>query len=223
MDTVRLEGFSGTLRGRKIWIVGEESLVPNRLHVLEQELLGRGKKVLIQDATRSIIPRWATKMEWDAYFRIRDAKDLQLALTYIINGAKPMRVVWIGEEPQAAVLQRLQQSDVSILGYNGNTQARGDWDCIFFSSSLEAPRIEDSLLTRMGSARLSALNLRSVIPELRAVRAGLIWTNVGEPEKAGSVYWYDVGEGEGPQETFDGVEAAAFLREIAEKITHKSR
>lgn len=222
MDTVRVEGFSGSLRGRKIWIVGEESLVPNRLHVLEQELLGRGKRVLIQQDGKTNLPRWAIKMEWDAYFRIRDSKDLQLALTYVVANQKPMRVVWIGDEPQPPVLQKLHQNDVSIIGF-GTAVPRGEWEYIFFSSNLEAPRIEDSLLARMGSARLSALNLRSVIPELRAVRAGLVWTNVGESEKTGTIYWYDVGEGEGPQESFDPVEAAAFLRDIAEKIGGKGR
>ena len=222
METVRLEGFSGTLRGHKVWIIGEESLVPNRLHVLEEELLGRGKRVLIQQDSRPIAPRWTMKMEWDAYFRVRDAKDLQLALTYVVANAKPMRVVWIGDEPQPAVLQKLHQADVSIVGY-GPSIPRGDWECIFFSSGMEAPRIEDSLLARMGSARLSAQNLRSVIPELRAVRAGLVWTNVGEGERAGCIYWYDISEGEEPQDAFDAQEAAACLREIAEKIGGKPR
>ena len=222
METVRLEGFNGTLRGHRLWIIGEESLVPNRLHVLEQELLGRGKRVLIQQDGRPTAPRWTMKMEWDAYFRVRDAKDLQLALTYVVANAKPMRVVWIGDEPQPAVLQKLHQPDVSIVGF-GHSIPRGDWECIFFSSGMEAARIEDSLLSRMGSARISAVNLRSVIPELRAVRAGLVWTNVGESDRTGSLYWYDLAEGEGPQETFDPQEAAACLREIAEKIGGKGR
>lgn len=217
METIRVEGFGNTLRGEKIWLIGSESLIPNRLHVLDQELLGRGRKVLILADGRKQIPRWATKVEWDALFHIKDGVDLRLAITYVTNGVKPMRVVWCGEEPSPAILKAMIVPEVSFLGH-GSNQPKGDWNAIFFSGEFEASRIEEALISRMGSARLSRLNLKSVVPELRAAKAGLVWSSIGEAEKAGAVYWYDISEGEPPQEVFDATEAANFLREIADRI-----
>lgn len=217
MDTVRVEGFGSSLKGQKIWIVGDEHLIPNRLHVLEQELLGRGRRVLILADGRKHLPRWASQMEWDAVFKVRDATDLRLALTYIANAAKPLRVVWLGDEPTALVLSKLHPPDSTFLGY-GTTKPQQPWDCIFFSGSSEKQRIEDVLMSRMGSAKLSHFTLNSVLPELRAAKAGLVWSSVGESEKSGHLYWYDIAEGEPPAEPFDMVEASSFLRDLADRI-----
>ena len=217
MDTVRVEGFGSSLRGEKMWIVGSESLIPNRLHVLDQELLGRGRRVLIVVDGRKQIPRWAKKIEWDAFFHIKDGVDLRLAITYVTNGVKPMRVIWCGEEPSPAILKALVTPEVTFIGH-GSLHPKGDWNAIFFSGDQEASRIEEALVSRMGSAKLSRLNLKSVIPELRAVKAGLVWSSIGEPEKSGSVYWYDIAEGEPPHEPFNQMEAADFSREIADRM-----
>jgi hypothetical protein len=217
METVRVEGFGNTLRGEKIWLVGFETLLPNRLHVLEQELLGRGRRVLVLADGKKHIPRWATKVEWDAIFHIKDGVDLRLAITYITNGVKPMRVVWCGDEPSQAILKAMVVPEVTFVGH-GCTQPKGDWNAIFFSGELDATRIEEALISRMGSGKLSRLNLKSVIPELRAVKAGLVWSSIGEPDKTGAVYWYDIAEGEPPHEPFDTSEASEFLREIADRI-----
>ena len=205
METVRLEGFGNTLRGQKIWLIGSENLLPNRLHVLEQELLGRGRKVLILADGRKYIPRWAHKFEWDAIFHLKDGTDLRLAITYVTNVAKPIRVVWCGEEPSAAVLRLLCANEVTFLGY-GTHLPKSDWNAIFFSGDMDATKIEEALISRM------------VVSELRAAKAGLVWTSIGEPDKAGAVYWYDISEGEPPVESFDPVETATFLRDLADRI-----
>ncbi len=217
MDTVRVEGFGSSLKGQKLWIIGDEHLLPNRLHVLEQELLGRGRRVLLIADGRKHIPKWSLQIEWDAVFKIRDSLDLRLALTYIANAAKPLRIVWIGDEPTPAVMSKLHVPESTFLGF-GNNKPQQHWDAIFFSGLLEKSRIEDALMTRMGSAKLSHFNLSSVIPELRAAKAGLVWSSVGESERSGHLYWYDIAEGEPPSEPFDMTEAASFLRELADRI-----
>jgi hypothetical protein len=217
MDTVRVEGFGSSLKGQKLWIIGDEHLLPNRLHVLEQELLGRGRRVLLIADGRKHIPKWSLQIEWDAVFKIRDSLDLRLALTYIANAAKPVRIVWIGDEPTPAVMSKLHVPESTFLGF-GNNKPQQHWDAIFFSGLLDKSRIEDALMTRMGSAKLSHFNLSSVIPELRAAKAGLVWSSVGESERSGHLYWYDIAEGEPPSEPFDMTEAASFLRELADRI-----
>lgn len=217
METIRIEGFGNSLRGQKVWIVGDENLLPNRLHVLEQELLGRGRRVLVIADGRKYIPRWATHIEWDAVFKIKDALDLRLALTYITNAAKPVRIVWIGDEPTPALMAKLFTHESTFIGY-GNNKPQQHWDCIFFSGMLDKIKIEDALMTRMGSAKLSHFNLQSVLPELRAAKAGLVWSSIGESERSGHLYWYDIAEGEPPNEPFDMTEAANFLRDLADRI-----
>lgn len=217
MDTVRVEGFGSSLKGQKVWIVGDEHLLPNRLHVLEMELLGRGRRVLLIADTRKHIPKWACTIEWDAVFKLKDAQDLRLALTYIANAAKPLRIVWVGDEPTQAIMSKLHIHDSTFLGY-GNNRPQQAWDCIFFSGLLDKSKIEDALMTRMGSAKLSHFNLTSVLPELRAAKAGLVWSSLGESERSGHLYWYDIAEGDPPSEPFDMTEAASFLRELADRI-----
>lgn len=217
MDTVHVEGFGSSLKGRTIWIVGDEHLIPNRLHLVEQELLGRGRRVLVLADGRKQIPRWAATLEWDAVFKVRDALDLRLCLTYITNATKPVRVIWIGEEPTPAVLSKLHTPDSTFLGY-GTSKPQQQWDCIFFSGSVDKQKVEDVLMPRMGSAKLSQFNLGSVLPELRAVKAGLVWSSIGESDRSGHLYWYDIAEGEPPAEPFDSREAASFLRELADRI-----
>lgn len=218
METVRVEGFGSSLRGEKLWMVGSESLLPNRLHVLDQELLGRGRKVLVLADGRKHTPRWATKVEWDAIFHIRDGVDLRLAITYVANGVKPMRVVWCGDEPSQAILKAMVVPEVTFLGH-GATRPKGEWNAIFFSGDQEANRIEETLLSRMGSAKLAQLNLKSVVSELRAAKAGLVWSLIGEPDKVGAVYWYDISEGEPPSEPLNPTETAEFLRDLADRIS----
>lgn len=217
MDTVRVEGFGSSLKGQKIWIIGDEHLLPNRLHVLEQELLGRGRRILILADGRKHIPKWSLQIEWDAVFKVRDALDLRLALTYVANAAKPVRIVWLGDEPTPAIMSKLHVHDATFLGY-GNNKPQQSWDAIFFSGLLDKGKIEDALMPRIGSAKLSHFNLSSVIPELRAAKAGLVWSLMGESDRSGHLYWYDIAEGEPAAESFDMVEAANFLRELADKI-----
>lgn len=218
-QTIRIESFGTNLRGKHIWTVGDIKLVANRLRVLEQELLGRGKSVLIINSTKiHPIPSFAAKMPWDAFFQIRDQGDLRLALTYVANAAKPLRVVWIGQEPSGEVYKRLIAStDTTVIGY-GPEKPREIWDAIFFSGDQDAYKVEETLLSRMGSTKLAACNLKSVIPELKAACAGLVWSCIGESEKSGSVFWYDINDGEVAQENFDFHEAADFLRDLAERI-----
>lgn len=218
MDTtIRVEGFGSSLKGQKVWIVGDESLLPNRLHALELELLGRGRRVLVIADGRKHIPKWASTLEWDAVFKVKDALDLRLALTYIANAAKPLRIVWIGDEPTATLMSKLHVNDSTFLGY-GTNRPQQQWDAIFFSCGLDKGKIEDALMTRMGAAKLSHFNLQSVLPEVRAARAGLVWNSIGESERSGHLYWYDIAEGDTPSEPFDMTEAASFLRDLADRI-----
>jgi hypothetical protein len=222
-DVVRLEGFSTPLKGQTLWLCGTaatlEKQIMNRLAVLEEELLGRGRTILMLHNTLSIPLRWTHKVKWDSVFRIRDSPDLRLAVSYIQNTVKPVRVVWIGDEPPIALQAALANSDITFI-VGSITYPRGNWGAIFWHPSAEQKQIEDALAPRIGIPAIQRLNLVSVLRELRASDVGLVWSSIGESDKHGTCYWYDAEE-TGTVNTFEPVEAAEILRDVAEYLLKK--
>ena len=221
-SVVRVEGFAASLKGQRLWFCGPPSTLGSqilgRLSMLEEELLGRGRSVLIIQNDREISTRWTQKVQWHAIFRIKETLDLRLALNYIQNAAKPMRVVWIGDEPPMALLNALNHEVTFLAG--STTIPRGNWSAIFWHPSSEQKLIEEGIAPRIGAAGLQKMNLSSVLKELKAASVGLVWSSIGEASY-GSVYWYDLEESTLPSQmtTADITEA---LREIADHLSHKS-
>jgi hypothetical protein len=221
-DTVRLEGFAAPLKGQRLWICGPaETLgqqVQGRLGVLEEELLNRGRKVLVIQNATAIPMMWTNKVQWDATFRIKETQDLRLALTYIQNAVRPVRVVWVGEEPPVAVLTAINSPEITFIGA-GTTTPRLPWTAVFWHTTCEQVKIEEGLMPRLGSQALSALNLSSVLRELKASQVGLVWSSIGETDKTGSVYWYD-SEETNQQTSMTTADMSALLHEIGDWMTH---
>ena len=126
-DDIRLEGFAEHLRGKKIYCVAAtetavQQLVRSCVSSLDTEVAHRGRKALfVQEG--STATSWLLRMKWDATFIIRDNQDIRLALTYVMNAAKPTRVVWAGGEPPAAVFQYLsKQEAISLIGFGANAR-----------------------------------------------------------------------------------------------------
>lgn len=221
-DTVvRLEGFAAPLKGQRIWVCGPNAKlgqqIQTRLSILEEELLGRGRKVLIMQNTRDIPMGWSNKIQWDATFRIKETQDLRLALTYVQNAAKPVRVVWIGDEPPLALLTNLTSQEITLIA-GSTTVPRLQWSAIFWHPSSEQSKIEEGLGPRVGIVALQQMNLPSVLRELKASQVGLVWSSIGESDKKGSVYWYDAEEPH--QKTMmEPTEMAVLLHEIGDWLT----
>ncbi len=222
-DIVRLEGFSTPLKSQSLWLCGSpttlEQLVTNRLAVLEEELLGRGRTILMLHNTSAIPLRWTHKIKWDAVFRIRDSHDLRIAASYTQNSVKPVRVVWIGDEPPAALCTLFASSEVTFI-VGSITFPRGSWGAIFWHPSADQKQIEDALAPRIGLPAVQKLNLGAVLRELRASNVGLVWSSIEESDKHGTCYWYDAEE-VGTVSTFEPVEAAEVLRDVAEFLVKK--
>ena len=49
-DVIHLEGFESSIRGKKVWVVGDDSLALRRLNLSVTESLGRGRTVCITDS-----------------------------------------------------------------------------------------------------------------------------------------------------------------------------
>lgn len=221
-DTIRLEGFAAPLKGQRLWVCGPaETLgkqIQNCLAILEEELINRGRKVLVIQNAKDFPMMWSNKIQWDATFRIKETQDLRLALTYIQNAVKPVRVVWVGEEPPAAVLTAINSPEITFIGA-GTTTPRLPWTAVFWHTTCEQAKIEEGLAPRLGSQGLGALNLSSVLRELKATQVGLVWSSIGESDKTGSVYWYDSEEAN-QQTNMTPADMSALLHEIGDWMIH---
>lgn len=217
-EVIHLEGFESSIRGKKVWVIGDESLALRRLNLSVSENLGRGRTVCILDSHRTL-PKSFQKFAWDALFKLKDQQDLRLALTYITNAMKPIHVVWVGEEISAQVLQKLLDPAITVIALGSRTHVPiQPWNAIFFPSDMNSQQVEEMLISRVGPSGLKTMNLRSILPELRTAKASLVWSNIDETERSGSLYWFDTMDGQPPEELWNPMETAGFLHDLAERI-----
>lgn len=210
--TLRLEGFSESLRGRRVYCIAStmaqgQQFIKGKLATLNTEVAHRGRKVLVFQGTAPP-PKWLTQMGWDASFHARDVQDLKLAMTYIQHAARPTRVVWAGGDPSPSVFALLSRMDITLIGLGERAPSHPEWQAMFWSSDATLEDVEPTVQARMGQAGVTGL--RSVLKELRGSQVGLVWSCIEES----ALYWYDPAEG-ADQEQIDLVDAANVLTELA--------
>lgn len=191
---------------------------------LDAEVAHRGRKILVLQPPSGgpqqahSIPKWLLGFFWDAIFVVKDMTDLKLAATVIQHTAKPTRVVWIGTEPQAAVLGALGRVEgTTLISILEKVPTSLEWQAIFWTPDAQVETVEPGIFARLGGGR--AGQLRSILKELRASDVGLVWSSIGESDKRGDLYWYDPGEGGDLAPALDLGEAAETLRSVAEYLT----
>ena len=222
-EEVRLEAFSERLKSRKIYCVGSPALLPSllrsRLAVIDSEVAQRGRRVLVMQESGA---SWLTRLKWDAVFIVKDQTDLRLALTYITNCAKPVRVVWGSSEPSGPIFNHLSRCDgLSLIGLGTMTPQSGEWDAIFWTHDVGAEIIESVLNGRIGPMITEKYKVATVLKEVRGSELGLVWSSIGESDKKGFLYWFDPSEG-ATGSTYTLEESADLLRLIADSISGKS-
>ena len=217
--TLRLEGFSESLRGRRTYCVATTAaqgqlFLKGKLATLDTEVAHRGRRVLVfQGATAP--PKWLTQLGWDAAFHARDLQDLKLAVSYIQNTTRPTRVVWAGGDPAPSVMNLLSRMEgVTLLGLGASAPSHPDWQAIFWSSDAAVAAVEPTVQARMNGAG-AASGLRSVLKELQGSQVGLVWSSIEETDKHGALYWYDPTEGVDQGAQLDVTEAVAVLTDVA--------
>ena len=216
--TLRLEGFSESLRGRRSFCVstsvGQSQLfLKGRLATLNTEVAHRGRKILVFHGTAAV-PKWLVQLGWDSFFHVKDTQDMKLALTSIQHAARPTRVFWVGSEPPQSVLALVAKMDgMTFVGVGDRAPIHPEWQAIFWSSEVGHDDVEPVIQARMGAVGLTGL--RSVLKELRGSQVGLVWSTIDETEKRGVLYWYDPSECSEQGSTLDLAEAAATLTELA--------
>jgi hypothetical protein len=228
-DTVRLEGFAESIKGRRVFCAAGghgahgakfvQAFLRGKVAALDAETVHRGRKVLVTQGVHGA-PKWVAQMSWDASFHVRDVQDLKLALTYVQHAAKPTRLFWMGQEPAGAALQALGRVDgltLVVIGGAAGPGAAGDWDAVFWGPEATFDEIEGFVGGRLGPARLPTL--RAALKELRAAEVGLVWSSIGESDKRGELYWYDPADGHDLTVHVDPAEAADTLRAVADLLT----
>ena len=217
-DEVRLKAFGERLKTHKLYCIGSPALLPalvkSRLAVLDSEVAQRGRRVLImQDGAP-----WLLRLKWDAVFIIKDQSDLRLALTYVTNCAKPVRLVWGSGEPSVQVFNHLSKCEgLSLLGLGSNSPVSSEWNAIFWTHDIAADIIEPTLNARMGVATTEKYKIASVLKEVRGSELGLVWSSIGESDKKGFLYWFDPAEGASGN-LYTIQESAELLRSIADSL-----
>lgn len=220
-DDIRLEGFAEHLRGKKIYCVANETsiqqLVRSCVGSLDMEIAHRGRKALfIQDGCTAT--SWLLRMKWDAVFYLREAQDIRLALTYVVNAAKPARIVYAGGEPSSAIFQYLSKQDsISLIGFGANVPKSTEWDAIFWKG-VDAESIEPLLYQRIGVQTTEKYHLKTVLKELKSSELALVWSSIGESDKNGSLYWHDPSDANHAS-TYSPEETADILRTIADSLS----
>ena len=220
-ETLRLEGFSESLRDRRSYCVAStpaqgKQFITSKLAILDTEVAHRGRKVLVfQGPTPP--PKWLRQLGWDATFHARDVQDLKLAVTYIQHTSRPTRVVWAGSgdsTPAASVMALLTRMEgVTLLGLGTSAPTHPDWQAILWSSDAAQAGVEAAVQARMGTTGITGL--RSILKELQGSQVGLVWSSIGESDKRGSLYWYDPAEGVDQGLQIDMEEAATVLTDVA--------
>lgn len=214
--TLRLEGFSESLRGKRCFCVSPNSVhsqlfLKGRLASLNTEVAHRGRKILVYQG--AVVPKWIIQLGWDAFFHVKDVQDMKLALTCVQHAARPTRIVWAGAEPPPSVIGVLVKMEgVTVLGLGTSAPSSSEWQAIFWSPDVAQEDVEPVIQGRMGHTGLTGL--RSVLKELRGSQVGLVWSTIDETEKRGALYWYDPSEGAEQGASLDLAEAAATLTEV---------
>lgn len=217
-DQIRLEGFDGTIAGKRVCIFGSPSEWLGRLALLESEALYKGRTILVcsQLARGSHPPSGLMRRRWDAVFSPKENFDYQMLLTYVANAPKPVRVCWYstggsGEIPRA-IWSRWSSpgSQVTLLGCNEGINSGElwgvEWDVILFPLAATSGFVEKVLGRRGTGYRSQVAGIAEHLDDIRSNGAALCW--------AGGLLWYDPSEGQEALPKLGSREAAQMLEEV---------
>lgn len=239
-DSLRLEGFDGAVRGRRVCIFGSPDAWLARVAQLESESLYKGRTILVSSgpprAQATSLPPALLRKRWDAIFTPRENFDFQMLLTYVQNAPKPVRVCWhcapgVSEIPRAVWSKWTAAkaggtpggsgaTDVTLIGLNGPAPEGGDlwaveWDAIMFPLEASASFVEKVLARRGTGQRALLQGIAGHLDDIRSGGAALVWSNIDETDGRGTLYWYDPSEGvETGVPRLGMAEAAAMLEDV---------
>lgn len=214
-DTIQLEAYSAQLKKQKIYCVGEASHLDSMYHSLfslySEENLRRHRTIVIfTDIFLKHQPKYLKNTYIDAIFRIRDNNDLRLAYTFIQHIAKPLIVLWYGND----IPNQIFNSDITLIA--GGLYPKHEYTSLFFSSKVSTDEANMILHNKMKD-----VDIKGVLNELKASEVSLVWHSLGESDKRGSLYWFDFTSVKSTIPIINYHQAVEYLRNLADVLELK--
>lgn len=226
-DTIHLEGYSAPLRKQKLFCISESAqsldiMFQGLYKTYFEEVLRRNKLIVFfSDVYLKHHAKWLDHYHSDATFRIRDNNDLRLAATFIQHTSKPLCIIWYGHDLPISLFNlwsaNHNKEDITLIT-GGTSITRAEYTSIFWSSKSSYDDIHSVILYKMGPKNM---DLKLIIQECKASEVSLVWSSFGEPDKSGSLYWFDFNSVKQSAPHINYVQASEYLRTLADALELK--
>ena len=215
-DTIHLEAYALALRKQKIYCMGDLNSLDKMFYELfntySDEVLRRSKVLFIfSDMYVKHTPKWLKNVYYDAIFRTKEAKDLQMAYNYIQHSTKPILIVWYSSEIPLVILQNIKVSkeDITLICGSSSTP-KYEYTSLFFTTKTTYEELHSVLANRMKD-----MDIKSLLTETKASNVSLVWNG---DDKNGSLYWIDLTPA---PPTINYTQASEYLRTLADVLETK--
>jgi hypothetical protein len=188
-ESLHIEAYDWTFKKPRIFIIGEIDDALRIFQRIQQDLLFRGRKVLV--LTGQGIPKNSNRIKlflqtWDFIIHIRSQVDYSLTASYLQNVPKPITILWVGSEIPNVFLQKYEK-DFYWLCWQDNLPSFSDFfSYIFISPTISPFKYKEWFVSQNISGSSGIL---SNLEDLREKKAGLV---VYVKEKI--CKWYDAVE-----------------------------
>jgi hypothetical protein len=214
-STIQLEAYSAQLKKQKIYCVGEASNLDSMYHSLfniySEENLRRHRTVVIfTDVFLKHQPKFLKNTYIDAIFRIRDNNDLRLAYTFIQHTAKPLIVLWYGNDIPVQIFS----SDLTLI--TGGLYPKYEYSSLFFS-----PKVSSDEANMILHNKMKDVDIKGILSELKASEVSLVWHSSEMSDKRGSLYWFDFTSVKSTIPIINYHQAVEYLRNLADALELK--
>jgi hypothetical protein len=176
----------------------------------EENLRRHRTVVIFTDVFLKHQPKFLKNTYVDATFRIRDNNDLRLAYTFIQHTAKPLIVLWYGND----IPSQIFNTDITLI--TGGLHPKNEFNSIFFSSKINADEAISVLHNKMKD-----VHIKSILNELKASEVSLVWHSSEMSDKRGSLYWFDFTSVKSTIPIINYDHAVDYLRNLADALESK--
>lgn len=210
-STVHIEAFDWKFEKQRVFSLGDIEDVLQIYQHIQQDLLFRGRKILIFSSGDTLKPFHKMKLfqqPWDFVMKVKANIDYSILATYIQHQPKPVSILWLGSEVPNALLQKFDK-DVYWICHSGSLPVSREFAHIFISPSLSPLKYKDWFLNQQP---LQVQALLENLEEMREKKAGIVF-NVNNRK----IQWYDAGTTEENDDTSIG-DVNEILKWCVEKL-----
>jgi hypothetical protein len=215
--TIQLEAYSIPIRKQKIYCVGELKQVDKSISALLNmycdEVIRRNKTVVIfSDSYLKHQPKFLRNIFIDAIFRVRDTQDLRLAYTFIQNTSKPLLIIWYGVSIPNVIFET--KDDITLI--SGGLMPENEYNSIFWNTTSSYDDVNSII-----GLKIKDIDVKTILNETKASDVSLAWSSVGDSDKRGSLYWFDLNSIKDIQPSINYDQASEYLRTLADALEMK--